>query len=293
MSATTFYGDASARMDLLASTGMFQRVVAGERIKITSLGKPILDTMHTDRWQRPWHVDVWADPSVDRIAVVYTLPVPDGCIMLARTVPPSHLHDTRLDLDEMSSFIYASFDGTLAQWKGYLKAVKHKPAAFEHIHIDADYGHRFSYASPRVTFSFTPEVQAISADSLLQMGFRFSMQNGKPVWDVDDIDVWKVSDADDHNNVNIQRYIEPPAGLDNDMTAHWKKLSRRQFPYNAVARHEDDLMKIDQVIRPVGADGKPAHVLYTVFYGAEGTHPQKEMKRKLDMLMKRVRVLEH
>jgi hypothetical protein len=33
-------------------------------------------------------------------------------------------------------------------------------------------------------------------------------------------------------------------------------------------------------------------MLYTVFYGVEGAHPQGKMKRKLDRLMKGVRVLE-
>ncbi len=291
--ARTFYNDPEVRMDLMARTGIFERNVAGEKIKITSLGKPTLGTMYTDRWQRPWHVDVWPMPYANKLVMVYTLPVPDGAVMMIRFEPPQNLHDSRMDLDEMTSFVYVTYEGTLAQWKEYLKDVRHQPAAFRDIHIHADYGRRFSYASKRVAFSFTPAVQAITSDSLLWLGFRFSLNNGKPVWGVDDIDVWKVSAGDDHNNVNIQRYIEPPAGLDNNLSSHWQKLSQRRFPYNGVARPEDGLMKIDDVIRPKRPDGKPAPLLYTAFYGIEGTHPQAMMKRKLDRLMKHVRVLEH
>jgi len=136
-------------------------------------------------------------------------------------------------------------------------------------------------------------VQAITPDNLMYLGFSFSLDNGQPVWDVADVDVWKTTASDDHNNVNIQRYVAPPTGLDDDMTSRWQKLSQRQYPYNAVARLEDDLMKIDAVVAPAAAGDKPPTVLYTAFYGIEGTQPLAEMKGKLDLLMKNLQVLEH
>ena len=104
-----FYGDATTQMDLLAQTGMFQRSVAGEKIKITSLGKPILEAVHTDRWQRHWRVEVWPLPYANGFGVVYSLPVPDGSVMLTRMTPPANLHDTRLDMDQLSSFIHVTY----------------------------------------------------------------------------------------------------------------------------------------------------------------------------------------
>lgn len=293
MDVAKFYGDAKSRMDLLTSTGLFQRSVAHQNTKITSLGKPALESVHMDRWQRPWQVDTWQMPYMNALVVVYSLPVPDGSVMLMRLVPASHEHDTRLDLDELTSFVYATYEGTLAQWKDFLKESALRPATFGNIHLDSDYGHRFAYQSQRVAFSYTPAVQAIAPDSLLQLAFRFFMDHGQPVWDVGDVEVWKDATADDHDNVNVQRYIAPPPGLDSDMTARWGKLTGRQFPYNGVARFEDDLMKIDAVVAPSGVGNKPPALLYTVFYGAEGTHPQGFMKAKLDLLLKNMRVLEH
>src|SRR6185312_10970264 len=203
--AAKFYGDAKARMDLLARTGLFQREVASEKVKITSLGKPISESTWLDRWQRPWHVAIWPLPYANALVVTYSLPVPDGSIMLMRFVPPSGLHDSRLDLDELSSFVYASYEGTLAQWKGFLADPKLQPAAFRNIHIDYDYGQRFSYASQRVAFAYPSSVQPVKPDNLLQLGFRFFLDGGKPVWDVGDVEIWKNNTSDDHNNVNVQR----------------------------------------------------------------------------------------
>ncbi|OOG48629.1 serine protease [Rhodanobacter sp. C01] len=286
-----FYADAKLRMDLLARTGMFQREVGNEKVKITSLGHPTSESTHIDRWQRPWHVEVWPLPYANAVGVLYVLPVPDGSVMLSRLVPAASVHDTRLDLDELSNFVYLTYEGTLAQWKAFLAEPALQPAALKSIHIDFDYGHRFSYASSRVAFSYTNDVQPITPDNMLWLGFRFFPDNGQPVWDVSDIDIWKTTASDDHNNVNIQRYATPPAGLDDDLTSRWQKLSQRQYPYNGVARQEDDLMKIDAVVAPAGVNAPS--IVYTAFYGIEGTHPQAEMKSKLDLLMKDMRVMEH
>lgn len=291
--AASFYTDATLRMNLLAKTGIFQRRVGNENVKVISLGKPSLETVHVDRWQRPWHVEVWPLPHANAVGVLYALAVPDGYIMLSRFVPVAGVYDARLDMDEMSNFVYVTYEGTLAQWKQFLAVPAVLPAVFKSIRIDFDYGRRFSYASPRVAFAYTPELQAITPDNLLWLGFRFASDRGKPVWDVGDVEVWKTNASDDHNNVNVQRYDGPPAGLDDDMTSRWQKLSQRQYPYNGVARYEDDLMKIDAVMAPVTTDGKPPPSLYTAFYGIEGTHSQADMKAKLDLLMKGLKILEH
>lgn len=293
MDASRFYHDPKSRMDLLAKAGMFQRTVAGEKIKIVSLGKPISDSVHIDRWQRPWQVDVWPLPYANIFVVTYELPVPDGSVMLMRFVPAAHQHDSKLDTDELASFIYVTYQGTLAQWKDFLKEPALLPAAFRDIHVEFDYGHRFSYASQRVAFSYTPQVQAITPGNLLWLGFKFFEDHGRPVWDVADVDIWKDAASDDHNNVNVQRFDAPPPGLDEDTSSRWRKLSARQYPYNGVARYEDDLMKIDAVVAPTAASGKPPAVLYTAFYGVAGAHPQDEMKGKLDLLMKNMQVKEH
>jgi len=293
MAAATFYGDAKSRMDLLARTGMFQREVAGEKVKITSLGKPVRESTHVDRWQRPWHVGVWTLPYANTLVVAYSLPVPDGSVLLLRFATPAHEHDTMLDMDELSSFVHVTYQGTLAQWKDFLGNPALQPAAFRNIRIDFDYGRRFSYASQRVAFSYPSAVQAVKPDNLLWLGFRFFLDDGKPVWDVADVNVWKDTASDDHNNVNVQRYVAPPPGLDDDMSSRWRKLSGREYPYNGVARYENDLMKINAVVAPAAAGGRPSSVLYTAFYGTAGTQPQADMKGKLDLLTKDMRVTEH
>ncbi|WP_424682649.1 trypsin-like peptidase domain-containing protein [Frateuria sp. YIM B11624] len=293
MDAALFYSNAKARMDLLASAGLFQRAVAGEKITITSLGKPATESSYTDRWERPWLVDTWPFPYLNGVVVAYTLPVPDGCVMMMRMAPAAQENGNRLDMDQLANFIYATYQGTLAQWKDYLKAPAALPAAFHNIHLDADYGKRFAYRSQRVAFSYSSAVQPVEPENLLNLGFRFFMDHDKPVWDVGDIQIWKDSTQDDQDNINVQRYVVPPQGLDTDLTSRWQKLSGRQYPYNGVARFEDNLMMINAVVAPQDTESAPSTVLYTAFYGIGSTRPQDFMHEKLGLLQKDMRVLEH
>ncbi len=289
--AAKFYADAQTRMDLLARTGLFQRMVAGQKIKITSLGKPIRSATHRDRWQRPWQIDAWALPYANRMVLAYTLPVPDGSVMLMRFLPPTEWHDSRLDLDEMSSFVYATYAGTLAQWREFLADPALLPAVMHDIHLDYTYGQRFGYRSPRLTFSYPSSLQTVAPDNLLWLGFRFFLDGGKPTWDAGIVNVWKNTANDDQYEVNVQRHMAPPAGLDTNFDSLWRKIAAREYPYNAVANPQNGQMGIDGV---AGAPGVATPtVLYTAFYGATGAPPQAEMKTKLDVLTKDLQVREH
>lgn len=288
MDAAQFYRDAKTRMDLLAGAGLFQRTVAGERIKITSLGKPSSETTYTDRWQRPWLVSTWPFPYLNSQVVAYVLPVPDGCVMMMRMAPAAQVSGHRLDLDELANFIYVTYGGTLAQWKEYL-ADAPQPAVFRTIHLQADYGRRFAYRSQRVSFSYTPAVQAIRPDSVLNLGFRFLLDHGQPAWDVGFIEIWKTLASDDSDQVTVQRHAMPPAGLDVDMSSHWKTVSGRQYPYNGEARYEDGAMNIGTVVSPKTAKD----VLYTAHYSIGSNRTQAFMKGKLGQFTQDMHVLEH
>lgn len=290
MDGAKYYGDAKLRMDLLAKTGMFQRTVAGEKTRITSLGEPVSEAVHVDRWQRSWKVGVWPLPYANVEVVAYSLPVPDGSAILIRIVSAANEYETKLDLDALTDFVNVSYIGNLAQWKDFLKQTALLPPVFRNIHIDFDYGRRFSYASQRISYSLTSDVQKIMPRSELWLGFRFLLEGGQPVWDAALVDLWE-DEGSDKNNVDVQRFVEPPPGVGEDMSDKWRKLAARGYPYNGVARNEDGLMKINAVAAQAGVASPK--VLYTAFCGIEGSQPQAFMKGKLDLLMKNLQVTEH
>lgn len=203
------------------------------------------------------------------------------------------MHDTILDFNQLSGFVLIGYGGTLAQWKQYLAIPRLLPDVLKNVHIAFDYGHNFAYASPRVAFSFAQELQPISPNSLFDLSFNYFADDGHVVWDINDVHVWKNNVDGDGARISIQRYHEPPVGLDDDdLTSLWQKVLRREHPYDGAAHSQDDETDIDAVVTPADNIAKPA-VLYTAFYAENGNHPQDFMKAKLDLLMKNTQVFEH
>jgi S1-C subfamily serine protease len=286
-----FYGDAKVRMDLMTKTGVFQRPIGTQKIKITSMGKPESESEYVDRWQRRWQVDVWTMPFLNTRMVAYTLPLPDGCIVMLRPTPASFVHDTMLDFSQITNFVLIGYNGTLAQWKQYLAIPRLLPDVLKDMHITFDYGQSFTYTSPRIAFSYAQALQPIAPNSLLSLAFNYFPDHDHVVWDVNDVHVWKNDVNGDANRISIQRYHAPPAGLDNDLTALWTQVLQHTHPYDGVAYSEDDTMEIKTAaVPPVSANPS---VLYTGFYAKDGNQSQAFMKDKLDQLLKNLKVTEH
>lgn len=293
ISASQLYAKPEVLMDALLKVGFVKRRVGPEQVLVTSLGKPMQDTVHVDAWQRRWQVRVWAVPYLNGKVMAFSLPVPDGSVTLMSLMPASGEYDYLINMRAMTDFVFATYSGTLAQWKDYLHETTLLPAAFADIRIDADYGKRFRYTSKRLTFAFTPALQKVEADSLLQLGFGFFVDHGRPVWDVADVRVWKTKAADDSDWVNIERRVAPPDDLGDDARTRWLRVEQRQHPYDAVARLDNDVMKIAAVVGSPSAAGAAPDFLYTAFYGVQGSQPQATMKARLDLLTQDLRVLEH
>jgi hypothetical protein len=284
--AKAFYAEPARIMDMLLKTGFIKRPVGSEKILVTSLGKPSSTGTQVDAWGRNWRVWKWDVPYGNAKLVMMALPVPDGYVGVVRSQTPLQEHDMEINQRALVDFIYANYDGTLAQWKEFLADPGLHPAAFDDLEVDFDYGRRFRYASPRLSFGFTPELQAIQPDSVLTLGFSFHPDGDKVVWDV--AEVWLSAKAVDSNYVMLIRNQQPPASLGDDYRNGWEKILERRHPYNSEARDGDDSTKISAVVGPTAAAGPK--VLYTATYASEGKRPQEEMAAHLDLLLRDLRV---
>ena len=282
VTADKLYGDPSVLMDLWLKSGFIKREVGTEKIGVTSLGKPMTETTHVDAWGRRWQVWEWPLPYANAVLIVVALPVPDGYVGVMRSSQSMQEHDQLINIKALTDFIYVNYDGTLAQWKDYLQRPELHPAALKNIDIDFEYGKRFEYRSRRMGFHFTPELQAIQADSVLTLGFAFFGDQGKTVWDA--AVVWLSAKASDANYVMITRQQAPSPDLGDDYRNDWDKILHRRHPNDMIARDGNDSTKITGVVGPP-ADAAPK-VLYNAQYTTEGEQPQEAMQAKLDLLLK-------
>jgi len=286
--ADRFYKDAGVAVDPLLQGGLLKRNVGGQSIGVTGLGKPLSDAVHADAWGRRWQVREWAIPYGNAVLLLASLPVPDGYVAVARFSEAMQAYDQRINMQALTDFVYANYDGSLAQWKQFLAYRDLLPAAFKDIRIDFEYGKRLAYASDRIAFAYTPELQAIQPDSVLTLGFGFFPDHGNVVWNP--VEVWISAKATDNTYIKLERDRAPPKDLDDDYQNEWAKVANRQHPYDATARNKDDMTKITGVVG-APATASPA-TLYIATVTTEGAHPQEAMQAKLGLLLKDLRLTE-
>jgi V8-like Glu-specific endopeptidase len=289
LSTNTLYSDPNQVIDRLAKLGYFVRHVGSDKVKVTALGKPTEDTTFVDSWHRVWQLRSWPLPYANSFVIALSLPVPDGYITMLRYAPASSLHDHELDLKTQADFVSVAYEGTLAQWADFLTEKPLLPAALRDVKIESDYGHRFSYASKRLQFSYVPDLQPIEANSVLTLGFGFFEDHGAVVWDVGDVGVKR--SANEANRINIARHVAPSDDLDDSYKSSWDKISTRRHPYDAVVRLENDESRITGVVDTKVKEA--SKVLYSAFVAVTGNSSQDTMGAKLTSLLSDLHANEH
>jgi serine protease Do len=286
MKADTLYHDPKQMMDLVLKTGYWYREVGPEKIKITSLGKPITDTTYTDAWQRQWKVLVWPEPHINTEIILFALPVPDGYALMMRMNPSVITHDSLIDMKALTDFFNVDYGGSLAQWKEFMAEGSLLPQALKDTRIDFDYGKRFSYDSSRVAFSYPSSLQTVAPDNMLAVGFGYYDDRSKIALQANYIQIrMNITDPD---RISIRRHVAPSQDLDDNFKEGWGKLLHKQHPYDGIAYSDGDEMDIATVIDP-HANGTPTQ-LYTAFYGTQGTQKPEEMKAKLSLLTQQFKI---
>lgn len=113
--------DSKKLMDLILKGIPFYREVAGQSIRITSLGKAQLFETYQDSFKRKWLVGEWAMDYVDIKTLVYLLPVPDGFILFMRSDNTDSINNGyRYDFQFMADFVCLTYAGNFSAWNEYL-----------------------------------------------------------------------------------------------------------------------------------------------------------------------------
>jgi serine protease Do len=292
--AAQLYGDPEGFAKLLLNTGFMQRTVGSEKVQVTGLGQPILNDAYTDRWQRRWQVRVWPLAYANAMFVTLSLPVPDGYVTLARYGAAPAWHDDLIDLKAITDFTYASYWGTLAQWKDFLTVKTLVPPQLSSMRVEFQYGERMTLKSSRINLTASQDLLAIKTESLLGLGFQYLNSDGSLNWDIGDVRFQ--SDSNDNGHwINIARHLIPTPELDDSWRSWWEKLEHRNHPWDGASYTEDDTTRIAVVVdKPADkvSQSKAPSVFYTAFVGNSGNVAQDKMRADLDSLIRDLQINE-
>lgn len=288
--ADAFGQNPKGLMDLVLKTGPLSRTIAGDKIKVTSLGNPTESEAWTDRWGRRWQIWAWPVPFLNAYQVLAALPQPGGDALFTQLVPAHTLHRSIKVSEELTNFTTVSYFGTLAQWKTFLGNPQFLPKAFGDIHIAFNYGKGFTYASPHLDFSAPQSLQDITPKSTLWLGFDFYPpdRTGKVAWGVGVITLY--TGRSSLHGLKIMREPRPPQGLGERYQTMWTEMTQRQPPFDGKALSRNGATLIFGVIPTAAAASGAPSVLYGAFVSQPGNQPQAEMKKQLTLLLSEVKV---
>lgn len=285
--------DSKLFMDLILKGVNYTRHVGAEQIRVTSLGPAKAEELFVDAYQRKWQVRRWNVEFSEQQVVSYALPVPGGYAVILNSASPSVSPIFERDMRTLADFAYASYYGTLRQWKDFLAAKDLLPAAFGSIRIDFSYGKDLRYASQRVAFSYPNTLMKVNEDSDLELQFSYFKEGDRVVWDVTRVVAGESKSTE--VVLSVTRHAKPPQTFSDANKRNWETLVNGRVPYSGEAFFDKSNTVIGIPLRVAEkAWSLPDQsVLYSAVYVAEGSQQAKFMRKKLADFRSRLKVGEY
>jgi hypothetical protein len=251
-------------MDALLRPGTVWRVVAGQRVKVTSLGKPEQASVFTDVLHRRWQIWTWPIPFSNSRLIVFALPVPNGYVGFFRALPAGRKYNFLINMKAMTTFFCTAYEGTLAQWKDYLSTSSLVPSVLHHVRITLNDDDGLSYDSRYLKFLIKPSVMEVSEKSDLTLGIGYDLNDYNKL----NVTYIFLQDKLGRDSIRIERHVNPLNSSSDAAVRKWQHIMDREYQFNEVSRINGGKSEISSVKVP-DCSGETWHcgrsrVLYTI-----------------------------
>ncbi len=290
-----FYASKRVAMDLLLKGLDITRGFGSENVKVTSLGAPVSESAHRDKYGRRWTSATFALPYLDLHLVALFLPTPDGYAGMIMVSPRGGLEMTLDQLRFNSDYFYVSYSGTLPQWQAYLARADLRPAALDHVKLTRDAGGLHVH-SRRIDFDVPSTLLQLDDSSILQIQMSYALERGAAVWDASAIYV--NLDEEYKTYVGLIRQPKPTDTAGKELNDRWSEMLVGKGAFDPGRGHDSDYKKLWRRAA-VGAGYKPgssvdpaATLLYEVLSVVQDAKLPKRIDDMQDLLLENVRVKE-
>jgi hypothetical protein len=272
------YGDPKLVMDLILQGITIPRPLAGQEIRILSLGAPYGEDTYQDAYGRPWRFHYWQIEFSDEVAILLSTPTPDGLVGGLRFCNRFDLESWLYDLKKIADLTYVPYVGTLLQWRGFLQQESRLsgPLSAARLRYEPGVSMRLDWGDFRLACD--NDLFEITDKMYLSLMHDFYLDHGKVVWGLRRVSL----DEERRENYFVSyRYIQPPEGLDARFVKQWESFNRREHPYNETPFAQDGRTDIGAVLAPPSGETPYG---YSLYLGMEGSIPPELMKQKLGVL---------
>lgn len=285
-----FIGDGKSHMDYLFKSIKLTRNIGPEEIRITSLGKPVLEKTHRDHYGRVWTLRKWLVEYDDSAVATMTLPIPGGSITMMRSDSTGIIDSHIVDLKVLSDYLYLTYYGTAKEWQEYFAMKDMVPETLRSVKLDYKPGKSLRFQSDDIKFDYDNSLMPISDKSQLRLYMSYVERKGKVTWDIARVMIGQ----DKHSDTffAVSRYVRPGESMSDAAKSDWMRLAKQSFPYNKSSYFKEKNTYIGALYSTgVTVDNlQDKSELYSVYHGSEGKLAQTEAEQKINAFIKNLKI---
>lgn len=273
-----FYSSPKSVMDTLLQGISVTRKLAGDEIRIDSLGEAFSAGEKTDKYGRKWHMDVWSLAYADQVIIMMWSAVPYGASGVLCCVSSAQMDMWRYDMGVIADLLYIPYSATLEEWSGYLGHPESSFGPYADMVFEYVPDGEFSLNSEEFSLEFTSDFLTV-ADTMM-------MTLTRDIYEEDDNFVWglrkvNISESDKFNFFVSYHFIKPSSKLPEKFHREWQDFVEGQHPYNLSAYSLEGHTNIGTVNPQSDSSEGSAFSLYL---GLEGNRSQEEMEERMNVL---------
>lgn len=259
-------------MDLFLEGLNFPRIVAGERIRINSLGEPVKTEVVTDSYGRKWNSSRWLIDYSDEYILTFTLPTPEGNITLFKASSSGHIEEWAYDLRKMLDFMEVSYYGEYSEWQDFLAMGELIPANFKSVDIALE-GNKVKIDAGHMGFTSHGGIIEGDEETLISLDFDIYPRGEDVVWDVRSL---SLSEKSSENYMVLYKSLKPSELMRKKYHEEWQNVIKTSHPFNGIPYNEDGLTNLGRYINYEKGEEAPGEV-YSLFIAKEGRVDDSEI----------------
>ena len=273
-----FYSSPKSVMDTLLEGISVSRNLAGDEIRIDSLGDAYREENITDKYGRKWHMDTWGLTYSDQVIIMMWSAVPYGASGVLCCVPSCQLDMWCYDMGVIADLLYVPYSATLEEWSGYLNHPESSYGPYADMSLDYVPDGDFSVKSKDFSLEFSSALLTVADTMMMTLTRDIYEENGDFVWGLRKVNI---SEFDKYNFFVSYRYLKPSSKLPERFQKEWKDFIDGRHPYNSSSYALEGHTNIGTVNPQFdGSDGSA----FSLYLGLEGDHSQEEMEERLNVL---------
>ncbi len=226
-----------AFMDRLLKGIGLPRMVGTQAVRVTSLGKPAREQLHTDRFGRIWQQREWALGFADLDLVTLTLPTPDGYVGLLQLSSTAGRFTTVSGLRLMADYVHAIYDGSVGQWEHFLAHKELVPSFLRGVQFGQDKATVLSL--PGLDVDVDGSLLALRPGSTLSVFTGYDARDKRLVARPAGFFVQLAPDDED-SWFGVLAQVRPGNDAGQDSQRRWRQMSARTGDFDGRPKAEQD-----------------------------------------------------